>query len=72
MFDVLKKAAKNLLGSEIASRTTDPNFYGVLQFLPNPDKILREIGKSQEVFDAIVTDAHVIGELRPMRANVIT
>ncbi|MGZ8954923.1 MAG: phage portal protein family protein [Methylovulum sp.] len=71
MFDVLKKAGKKLLGTEIASRTSDPNFYGVLQFLPNPDTILRKMGKSQEVFDAIVADAHVIGELRPMRANII-
>jgi phage gp29-like protein len=72
MINVLKKAAKKLLGTEIASRTSDPNFYGALQFLPNPDTILRKMGKSQEVFDAIIADAHVIGELRPMRANIIT
>lgn len=72
MLDSLKKAAKKLLGTEIASRTSDPNFYGALQFLPNPDTILRKMGKSQEVFDAIIADAHVIGELRPMRANIIT
>ncbi|MGZ8181419.1 MAG: DUF935 domain-containing protein [Methylobacter sp.] len=72
MLDSLKKAALKLLGTEIASRTSDPNFYGALQFLPNPDVILRKMGKSQEVFDAIIADAHVIGELRPMRANIIT
>ena len=72
MFDVLKKTAKRLLGTEIASRSSDPNFYGTLQLLPNPDTILRKMGKSQEVFDAIIADAHMIGELRPMRANIIT
>lgn len=72
MFDGLKKAAKKLLGTEIASRSSDPNFYGTLHLLPNPDTILRKMGKSQEVFDAIVADAHVMGELRPMRANIIT
>lgn len=72
MFDVLKKAGKKLLGTEIATRSSDPNFYGTLQLLPNPDTILRKMGKSQEVFDAIMADAHVIGELRPMRANIIT
>jgi phage gp29-like protein len=72
MFDVLKKAAKKFLGTEIATRSSDPNFYGVLQFLPNPDTVLRKMGKTQEVYDAILADAHVIGELRPMRANIIT
>jgi phage gp29-like protein len=72
MLKTIKKAAQKLLGTEIASRTSDPNFYGALQFLPNPDAILRKMGKSQEVFDAIIADAHVIGELRPMRANIIT
>lgn len=72
MIDLFKKAAKKLLGTEIATRSSDPNFYGVLQMLPNPDAILRKMGKSQEVFDAIIADAHVIGELRPMRANIIT
>lgn len=72
MFNALKKTAKKLLGTEIASRSSDPNFYGALQLLPNPDTILRKMGKSQEVFDAIIADAHVIGELRPMRANIIT
>jgi len=65
-------AGKKRLGAEIATRSSDPHFYGVLQFLPNHDTILRKLGKSQDVFDAIIQDAHVIGELRPMRANVIT
>lgn len=76
MFDVLKKSVngvKNmLLGNQIATRHNDPNFYAALQMLPNPDVILRKMGKSQEVYDAIILDAHVIGELRPMRANIIT
>jgi hypothetical protein len=61
MINVLKKAAKKLLGTEIASRTSDPNFYGALQFLSYPDTILHKMGKSQEVFCAIIAGAHVIG-----------
>jgi phage gp29-like protein len=73
MFTTIKNAVKNALGIQSASRNTDPNFfYNALQFLPNPDPILRKLGKNQEVYDAIIADAHVIGELRPMRANVIT
>jgi len=62
---------KRALSQEIASRHTDPNFYGALNYLPNPDEILRKLGKSQEVYDAITTDAHVMGELRSVRAGLI-
>lgn len=72
MFNILKNTAKKWLGTEIATRASEPNFYGALPFLPNPDTILRKLGKSQEVFDAIIQDAHVIGELRPLRANILT
>lgn len=64
----IKKASKGTLKSEIATRSNDPNFYAGLSFLPNPDEVLRKMGKSQEVFDAIVLDSHVIGELRSVRS----
>jgi len=64
----IKKASKGTLKSEIATRTSDPNFYAGLSFLPNPDEVLRKMGKAQEVFEAIVLDSHVIGELRSVRS----
>jgi len=69
----IKKAAgkKKALTSEIASRHTDPNFYGALSFLPNPDTVLRRLGKSHEAFDAIFSDAHVLGELRSVRSGLL-
>jgi len=66
-----KQYIGKLLGTETATRLSDPSFYNALTFLPNPDSVLRKLGKSQEVYDAIVQDAHVIGELRPMRTNII-
>lgn len=72
LFTKAKNATKGILGSQIATRLTDPNFYGALQFLPNPDVILRQLGQSQKAFDAIMLDPHVLGELRPMRANILT
>jgi len=67
-----KKASNNKrLSQEIASRQTDPNFYASLEMLPNPDVILRKLGRSQEVFDSIISDAHVIGELRSIRSGLI-
>jgi phage gp29-like protein len=67
----IKKATQNDLKNEIASRSTDPNFYAALTFLPNPDAVLRKMNKSQEVFDAIMLDSHVLGELRSVRAGLL-
>lgn len=69
----IKKARGNRrqLQQEIAIRSTDPRFYSALEILPNPDTVLRKLGKSEEVFDAIASDAHVIGELRSVRAGVL-
>jgi len=72
MFDVLKRATKKLLlGTEIASRQTDPYFYNAMSLMPNPDPILRKMGKTQEVFEAIMSDAHVAGEIRTLHTNVV-
>lgn len=67
----LKKASKNNLAREIATRTTDPLFYSALTVLPNPDAVLRKLGRAEDVFDAIRYDAHVIGELRSIRAGML-
>lgn len=68
-----QKAATNAkLGNEIATRSTDPNFYSALSYLPNPDPILRKLNRSHEVYDAIVMDAHVIGELRAIRSGMLS
>lgn len=67
----LKKASKNNLAREIATRHTDPLFYSALTVLPNPDAVLRKLGRAEDVFDAIAYDAHVIGELRSIRAGML-
>jgi len=68
----IKKTTKNTLTKEIATRQSDPNFYGALSFLPNPDPVLRKLGKSQEAYEAISYDAHVIGELRSVRSGMLS
>jgi len=68
----IKKATKHTLTNEIATRQSDPNFYGALSFLPNPDTVLRNLGKSWEAFDAIYGDAHVMGELRSIRSGMLS
>lgn len=56
---------------ELAGRSTDPRFYAALAVLPNPDPILRRLGKRDEVYDDIEADAHVIGELQMVRADLL-
>lgn len=67
----LKKADKTNLAREIATRSTDPLFYSALTILPNPDTVLRKLGQRDDVHDAIVSDAHVIGELRSIRSGML-
>lgn len=68
--DIKKVSGKRHLQQEIATRTTDPNFYGALSYLPNPDQVLRKLGRTEEVFDALVYDPHIIGELRSIRSGL--
>jgi phage gp29-like protein len=67
----LKAASDPRMTAEIATRSTDLVFYSALDVLPNPDTVLRKLGKSQEVFDAIYGDAHAAGELRSIRAALL-
>lgn len=70
--DNIKKVAKSTLtGAEIISSQTDPDFYGSLEVLPNPDKILRQMGRADEVYQAIAQDPHVMGEIRSSRAGLL-
>lgn len=67
----IQRLSRSLTIGEVASRASDPHFYAVFGILPNPDVILRRSGKSEEVFEAIQADAHVIGELRSVRASLL-
>lgn len=71
MTDDLMRIAKTPTLAEIAGRNTDPRFYAAMTILPNPDPILRRAGKGDEVFDAIQSDSHVIGELRAIKADFL-
>lgn len=74
MNDVVKKVGSKktkVLTNEVASASTDPQFYAAMSFLPNPDPILRKLGRSQEVYDAIGYDAHVMGEIRSQHGSLL-
>lgn len=63
-------AKRSDLAGRVASRDTDPTLTTVLTFLPNPDPILRKLGRRDEVFRAIAYDSHVAGELVSMASAV--
>lgn len=65
-------AGRRKLGLEIATRATDPLFYSALEYLPNPDRVLRKLGRAQEVYEDIYGDAHVLGELRSIRSALLS
>src|SRR5579885_1167742 len=71
MAEDLLRIAKTPTMAEIAGRASDPRFYAAMSILPNPDPILRRAGRSDDVFDAIQADAHVVGELRAIKADFL-
>ncbi len=67
----IKRVAKKVMSAELAGRGTDPRFYSGLQILPNPDPILRKLGQADETYNAIASDAHVKGEMRSIRGDML-
>ncbi len=68
----MRKLRSGVVTGRSATRASDPAFYSFLRVLPNPDPILRAMGKAEQAYDAIMSDAHVIGELRSMRSGVLS
>ena len=67
----LRKLAKKVMSSRVAGRNSDPRFYSGLSILPNPDPILRSMGQAEKAYDDILSDAHVLGEVRAIRADIL-
>lgn len=55
----------------LATSETDPEQWilAQLRLFPNPDPILRKLGKAEAAYEATIRDAHVIGEVRAMRGH---
>ena len=59
------------IGHEIAGAGTDPWYLALWQRLPNPDTVLRRLGRDQRIYEQILYDPHVMGELRAIRAGLL-
>jgi phage gp29-like protein len=69
-FKGLVKTVNGWLGKPIAGPETDPQrWFGQFLALPNPDPILREMGQAEKVYYSIMSDPHVLGDIRSIRGN---
>jgi len=61
---------KKKLTSHIATRGRSIDFFGLGMYLPNPDPILKRLGKNIEVYRELRYDAHVGGCIRRRKSAV--
>jgi phage gp29-like protein len=47
------------MGAEVAVRSRRPDFWGMFNYLPDPDEVLRKLGLDMTVYRQLLTDAHV-------------
>lgn len=68
--DTLLRRVRGALGTRQAGPDTDPTLWlSTLHALPDPDPILRSIGQAERVYNGIIRDTHVLGDLRSIRGN---
>ena len=60
-----------LTDSTVIDNLLDQQLIDLLNELPDPDVILRKAGVDYAVYNEILADAHVIGEVRPLRAGLL-
>jgi phage gp29-like protein len=58
------------LSQQIATRQRSIDFYGLGMYLPNPDPVLKALGKDIKVYRELRSDAHVGGCIRRRKAAV--
>ena len=60
----------NKLSDQIATRGRSIDFYALGMYLPNPDPVLKALGKDIKVYRELRADAHVGGCIRRRKAAV--
>jgi len=64
--------SKRSLAAQIATRDRSIDFFGLGMYLPNPDTVLKALGKDITVYRELRADAHVGGCVRRRKAAVKT
>jgi phage gp29-like protein len=67
----MKKAKKELLDNSIIERLHDDELVGMMHELPDTDELLRKAGVDQEVYNEILQDPHVMGEVRQIYSSLL-
>jgi len=55
---------------EIVTHQTSVDFLGMIDYLPNPDVILKDQGETQRAYDNILTDSHLSGTISQRKSAV--
>lgn len=66
------ESSKGSLSAEIATRDRSPDFASLGMYLPNPDPVLKALGRDIKVYKELRTDAHVGGCVRRRKSSVKT
>lgn len=67
----MKKTKKALLDNRIIERLNDDQLVGMMHELPDTDELLRKAGVDQEVYNEILQDPHVMGEVRQIYSSLL-
>ena len=68
--DLKGKPSAKTLGEHVASRGRSPDFSALGLYLPNPDPILKKMGKDTATYRDLLSDAHVGGMVRRRKSVV--
>lgn len=60
----------NSLSNEIATRSRSIDFYSLGMYLPNPDPVLKKMGKDIAVYNELMSDGHLGGCVTSREAGV--
>ncbi|KGH08724.1 phage portal protein family protein [Comamonas thiooxydans] len=69
-FVAFSESSKSSLSTEIATRDRSPDFSSLGMYLPNPDPVLKALGRDIKVYKELRTDARVGGCVRRRKAAV--
>ncbi len=62
----------SFLLSELATRESAPDYMAYMQFLPNPDPVLKKAGKDITVYRDLLSDSHIAAVESSRKAGVLS
>lgn len=70
--DKAKLDTKGLLAKDIATRSNMSRYTSFLELLPDPDIILKKIGKNVSAYNELLVDSHVFSTIQQRKSGVLT